>query len=67
LLKTHQDLEVQFNALWSSFSKISSDPKAPQASTTKGCYNIDINAPCSNIEKVLVETCDEAIGQKMII
>jgi hypothetical protein len=65
LLKTHQDLEVQFNALWSSSSKTSSDPKAPQASTSKGCercYNIDINSPCSNVEKVLVETCDETIG-----
>jgi hypothetical protein len=58
---------VQFDSLWSSSSKISSDLKAPQASTSKGCercYNIDINAPCSNIEKVLIETCDEAIGQK---
>jgi chromosome segregation ATPase len=35
LLKTHQDLEVQFNALWSSSSKTSSDPEAPQASTSK--------------------------------
>jgi hypothetical protein len=51
----------------SSSSKTSSDPKAPQASTSKGCercYNIDINVPCSNIEKVLVETCNEAIGQE---
>jgi hypothetical protein len=67
LLKMHQDLEVQFDALWSSSSKILSDPKAPQASTSKGCercYNIDINAPCSNVAKVLVETCDEAIGQE---
>jgi hypothetical protein len=66
LLKTHQDLEVQFDALWSSSSKISTDPKAPQASTSKGCkicYNIDINASCSNVEKVLVETCDETIAQ----
>jgi chromosome segregation ATPase len=65
LLKTHQDLEVQFNALWSSSSKTSSDLKAPQASISKGCercYNIDINAPCSNVERVLVETCDETIG-----
>jgi hypothetical protein len=67
LLKTHPDLEVQFDALWSSSSKTSSDPKAPQASTSKGCercYNIDINAPCSDVEKVLVETCDDAIGQE---
>jgi hypothetical protein len=67
LLKKHQDFEVQFDALLLSSIKISSDPKAPQASTSKGCercYNIDINAPCSNGEKVLVETCDEAIGQE---
>jgi cell division protein FtsB len=67
LLKTHQDLEVQLDALWSSSSKTSSDPKAPQTSTSKGCersYNIDINAPRTNVEKVLVETCDEAIGQE---
>jgi hypothetical protein len=44
--------------------KQSSDPKDPQASTSKGCYNIDINAPCSNVEKMLVEACDEAIGQE---
>jgi hypothetical protein len=67
LLKTHQNLEVQFDALWSSSSKTSSDPKTPQASTSKRCekcYNIDFNAPCSNVEKVLVETCDETIGKK---
>jgi hypothetical protein len=67
LLKTNQDLEVQFNALWSSYSKTSSDPEAPQASTSKGCkicYNIDINASCSNVEKVLVETYDETIAQE---
>jgi hypothetical protein len=30
LLKMHQDVEVQFDALWSSSSsKTSSDPKAP--------------------------------------
>jgi uncharacterized protein involved in exopolysaccharide biosynthesis len=47
LLKTHQDLEVQFIALLSITSKASSDPKAPQASTSKGCercYTIDVNA-----------------------
>jgi hypothetical protein len=67
LLKTHQDLKVQFDTLWSSSSKISSDPEPPQASTSKGCkrcYNIDINAPCSNIEKVLVEIYDETIAQE---
>jgi hypothetical protein len=67
LLKMHQDLEVQFDALWSSSSKTLSGPKAPQASTSKGherCYNIDINPPYSNVKKVLVETCDDAIGQE---
>jgi hypothetical protein len=50
-----------------SSAKTSSDPKAPQASTSNGCkrsYNIDINASCSNIEKVLVQTCDETIAHK---
>jgi hypothetical protein len=67
LIKNHQDLEVQFDALWSSSSKISSDPKAPRASRSKGCkrcYNIDINSSCSNIEKVPVETCDKTIAQE---
>jgi hypothetical protein len=67
LLKTHQDLKVQFDALWSSTSKASSDPKAPQASTSKGCercYTIDISASCSNVEQILVETCDDAIGKE---
>jgi hypothetical protein len=70
LLKTYKDLEVQFDVLWSSTSKASSDPKAPQASTSKGCercYNIDVNDSYSNVEQVLVETCDEAIGKKMTI
>jgi hypothetical protein len=67
LQTTHQDLEVQFDALWSSTSKTSSDPKAPQASTSKGferCYNPDVNASCSNVEQVHVETCDYAIGKE---
>jgi hypothetical protein len=67
LLKTHQDLKVQFDALSSSSSKTSSDPEAPQASTSKGCkrcYNIGTNASCSNVEKVFVETCDETIAQE---
>jgi hypothetical protein len=63
---------VQFDALCSSTSKISSDLKAPKASTSKGCescYNLDINALCaqsqhSNVGKVLVESCDEAIGKE---
>jgi chromosome segregation ATPase len=36
LQKTHQDLEVQFDALWSSTSKTSSDPEALKAFTSKG-------------------------------
>jgi hypothetical protein len=66
LQKTHQDLEVQFDTLWSSTSNTSSDPEDPKASTSKGCYNLDINALCaqsqhSNIKQVLIEYCDEAI------
>jgi cell division protein FtsB len=72
LQKTHQDLEVQFDALWSSTSKTSSDPRAPNAFTSKGCercYNLDSNALCdksqsSKVEQVLVESCDEAIGNE---
>jgi hypothetical protein len=63
---------VQFYALWSSSSNKSSDPKSPKASTSKGCercYNIDIDALCAkrqyfNVEQVLVEACDEAIGKE---
>jgi hypothetical protein len=67
LQKTHQNLEVQFDALWSSTSKTSSDLKAPLVSTSKGCErysNLDVNASCSNVEQVLVETCDYAIGKE---
>jgi hypothetical protein len=72
LQKTHQDLEMQFDALWSRTSKTSSDPKAPKASTSKDyerCYNLDLNALCdkrqpSKVEQVLVESCDEAIGKE---
>jgi hypothetical protein len=72
LQKTHQDLKVQFDALWPSTSKTSSDPEAPKASTSKGCercYNLDINALCdksqpSKVEQVFVESCDEAIGKE---
>jgi hypothetical protein len=70
LLKTYKDLKVQFDVLWSSTSKASNDPKSPQASTSKRCercYNIDVNGSYSNVEQVLVETCDEAIGKKMTI
>jgi hypothetical protein len=63
---------VQFDALWSSTSNTSSDPEALKASTSKRCkrcYNLDINALCaqsqhSNIEQVLVESCDEAIDKE---
>jgi hypothetical protein len=72
LQKTHQDLKVQFDALWSITSKTSSDPKAPKTSTSKGCercYNLDLNALCdksqpSKVEQVLVDSCDEAIGKE---
>jgi hypothetical protein len=49
LQKTHHDLEVQFDARWSSTSKTSSNHEASQA---------------SNVKKVLVETCDVAIGKE---
>jgi arginine deiminase len=73
LQKIHKDLEVQFDALWSSSSSSpSSDLDRAKASTSNGydrCYNVDINALCakgqhSNIEQVLVESCDEVIGQE---
>jgi hypothetical protein len=72
LQKIHQDLEVQFDALWSSTSKTSSDLEAPKASTSKGCercYNLDLNAlydksQPSKIEQVLVESCDKAIEKE---
>jgi hypothetical protein len=72
LQKTHKYLEVQFDALWSSTSKTSSDPKASKVSTSKGCercYNLDLNDFCdksqpSKVEQVLVESCDEAIGKE---
>jgi hypothetical protein len=64
---------VQFDALWSSSStNLFSDLDRAKACTSNGCdrcYNIDINALCaqglySNIEQVLVESCDEAIGKE---
>jgi hypothetical protein len=72
LQKTHKDLEVQFDALWESTLKPSSTPKTIKASISNGCercYNIDIDALCaqsqhSNVEQVLVESCDEAIGKE---
>jgi hypothetical protein len=71
LFKTHKDLEVQFDILWASTPKPSSTPETIKASTSKGCercYNVDIDALCaqsqhSNIEQVIVESCDEAIGK----
>jgi hypothetical protein len=72
LKKTHKDLEVQFDSLWESTSKPSCTPKTIKTSTSNGCkrcYNVDIDAPCaqsqySNVEQVLVESCDEAIGKE---
>jgi hypothetical protein len=72
LQKTHKDLEVQFNALWARTSKSSSPPETTKASTSIGCercYKVDIDALCaqsqhSNVEQVLVESCDEAIGKE---
>jgi hypothetical protein len=63
---------VQFDALWASTSKPSCTPETTKASTSNGCercYNVGINALCaqsqhSNIEEVLVESCDEAIGKE---
>jgi hypothetical protein len=58
LQKTHQDLEVQFDALWSSTSKTSSDPEAPKAYISKGCkrcYNVDLNTLCNQGQPPKVE------------
>jgi hypothetical protein len=71
LHKTHKDLEVQFDALWASTPKPSNTPETTKASTSKGCeicYNDDIDALCAqsqqqNVEQVVVESCDEAIGK----
>jgi hypothetical protein len=43
--------------------------KAPTSNGCDKCYNVDVNALCvqsqhSNIEQVLVEFCDEAIGKE---
>jgi predicted nucleic acid-binding Zn-ribbon protein len=72
LQKTHKDLEVQFDNLWASASKPSSTPETREASTSNACercYNIDIDAlhaqsQHSNVEQVLIESCDEAIGKE---
>jgi hypothetical protein len=50
----------------------SSTPKTTKASTSTGCkrcYNVNIDALCaqsqhSNVEQVIVESCDEAIGKE---
>jgi hypothetical protein len=63
---------MQFHALWSNISNKITDPEAPKASTSKGCkrcYNLDIDALCaqnqhSNVEQLLIETCDDAIGKE---
>jgi hypothetical protein len=65
---------VKVYALWASTSKPLSILKTTKSSTSNDCeicYNIDIDALCaqsqhSNIEQVLVESCDEDIGKKMI-
>jgi hypothetical protein len=54
---------VQFDALWISTSKPSSTPKTTKASTS------NVDALCAqnqhpNVEQVLVESCDKAIGKK---
>jgi hypothetical protein len=73
LVARDQLLEVQFDAPWASTSKPSSTPRTTKASTSNGCercYNVDIDALCaqiqhSNVEQLLVESCDEAIVKKM--
>jgi hypothetical protein len=72
LQKTHKDLDVQFDALWTRTSKPYSIPETTKACTSNGCerlYNIDINALCaesqhSNVEQMLVEFYDLAIGKE---
>jgi hypothetical protein len=63
---------VQFDTLWTITSKPSSTPKTTKASTSNSCercYNIDINtlyaqSQYSNVEQVLVKSCDEVIGKE---
>jgi hypothetical protein len=73
LQKTHKDLEIQFDALWSTTSSTpSNDPDRAKASTSNGCercYNIDVNAlfangQQSNVEQICVESCDKFIDQE---
>jgi hypothetical protein len=72
LKKIHKDLELQFDALWTSTSKPSSTPKTTKGSSSNGCerfYNIHIDAlhaqsRHSNVEQVIVESCDKDIGKE---
>lgn len=56
LTKTHKDLEVQFDALWSSSSSNSKDASlSTKASTSNGCakcFDIDIDAFATNEKKL---------------
>jgi hypothetical protein len=50
LQKTHKDLKLQFDALWTSTSKPSSTPEITKPSTSNSCercYNVDMNASCA--------------------
>jgi hypothetical protein len=70
--KRLKDFEVQFDALWASTSKPSITPKTIKTSTSnvyERCYNVHITVLCaqsqhSNVEQVLVESCNEVIGKK---
>jgi hypothetical protein len=72
LQRTHKDLTVQFDAFWASIPKSSSTPDTTKVSTSNGyirCYNVDIDALYAksqqqNVEKIVVESCDEAIGKE---
>jgi transcriptional regulator with XRE-family HTH domain len=72
LQRTHKNLTVQFDAFWASIPKSSSTPDTTKVSTSNGyirCYNVDIDALYAksqqqNVEKIVVESCDEAIGKE---
>jgi hypothetical protein len=63
---------MQFDALLVSTPKPSCTLKTTKASTSNGCerwYNGDIDTLCaksrySNVEQVVIESCDEAIGKE---
>jgi hypothetical protein len=63
---------VQFDILWASTSNPSSTSKTIKPSISNGCercYNVDIDAlyaqsQYSNVEQVILETSDEAIGKE---